>query len=322
MRGATLVDYLLVVAALVLAALGAFALFGDRARAVVGREAECVESLSCTPGSPYAMAGGASGASTPSDPGRFWEGPPHGSAPPGGAPATSAPATEPPPEPGFFESLWAGFTGASTEGSVAATVGDVGGSFIPFYGNGRDAARSWERGEYGWATLYGAGVVGDVFGGSLIKGTAKAGARALSWTGRILGWTKKGKTFYRGAGRAPAEVFEKGFKARGVDGMGRPPPTGSLEDRVRWDQQYPTGEFVNVTADPAIAQHFAKHRSGWIYEIKTSREGIETNKVLGGKSKYPEEQEFKFSEIQPSEIVGAKNLETGEWLANPSYRPD
>ena len=55
-RGASLVEYLLVVGLVALAALGAYSQFGASAQSLSGREAECVRTFSCGPGTDYPSA--------------------------------------------------------------------------------------------------------------------------------------------------------------------------------------------------------------------------------------------------------------------------
>lgn len=86
-RGASLVEYMIILGVVALAALGAFQLFGESAQGLARREGDCVRTFQCGEGSPFPEGGiPASGSNTPGN-----GGPP----PPGGAPADGKVVTGP-----------------------------------------------------------------------------------------------------------------------------------------------------------------------------------------------------------------------------------
>ncbi len=238
----------------------------------------------------------------------------------------------------FWDGVWRGDFSESSSGWT--TAGQIVGGLIPYVGQAADARDSvaairdfWS--EPGLATggnLVMAAVawvpgIGDaakavVKGSRGGDGVVKAVARSprVGWDEALQGVRRapgSGPVLYRGATRGPDEIFAGGFQPKAAPLQGL-----TLEQRVLEDARFPKGEFVNLTEDAAMAERLAKAREGWVYVIDAKKPGISTNEILGAKSPFPAEREHKFSEgIGPHEIVGARNVRTGEWMANPRYRP-
>lgn len=103
--------------------------------------------------------------------------------------------------------------------------------------------------------------------------------------------SKPSQTTFRGDNRPPEEIFEKGFETR-----------GDSDDLLAHahDHLDPPSNFISTSKSPDVASKFGDN----VFVIE-SRNGIDVNKVLGGRSPFRDELEVAIpGGVKPNQIRG------------------
>jgi hypothetical protein len=125
---------------------------------------------------------------------------------------------------------------------------------------------------------------------------------------------------FRGDGRAPAEIFETGFKSKG----------NNMNLFEHADTNPANSGFVSTSTEAKSAIDAAKTNQGYVYKIENNPglNGVDVNKTLGTKSPYPHESEIAIPyKIPNTNIKGAQAVTpsgeyTGSYYPNPNYTPN
>jgi hypothetical protein len=125
-------------------------------------------------------------------------------------------------------------------------------------------------------------------------------------------WRESSEPLYRGDGRSPDEIFQKGFEPKDV----------SHTDLRNFVETNRPSAFVSTSRDPEVYQNFP---SQFRYTVEAPG-GIDVNATLG-KHVFSHEQEIAFpGGVDPRFIRGAHPVidgkgTLGEWIPNPGFNP-
>lgn len=121
---------------------------------------------------------------------------------------------------------------------------------------------------------------------------------------------------YRGDGRPPEELFNKGFDARGTD-----------RDLARYQLENNDSIYISTSKSMGVAEDFAKMQGpgGYVYEINPrGLQGVDVNATLGRESILAHEVEIAIlGRIPPENVISARKImpngSLGDIILNPRY---
>lgn len=123
-------------------------------------------------------------------------------------------------------------------------------------------------------------------------------------------FSNNSKLLFRGDSRSPSNIFNEGFYSKGFDGGLHEHAAGLL------DESY----YIGTSKSFSEASKFAG-KDGYVYYIDKPAGGLDVNSILGAKSPFPYEFEIAYpGNISSQHIIGASNMNTGIFTANPFFR--
>ena len=120
---------------------------------------------------------------------------------------------------------------------------------------------------------------------------------------------------FRGDTRAPAQIFESGFR-----------PRGTSIDLLDYTAHNTPSNFVGTSMSPRIASGFAGE-GGYVYTLRPGSGAINVNSALGKASLFPFQAEVVVPggvntiDIMGGRAVGPNGLFTGPFIRNPYFNP-
>jgi hypothetical protein len=139
-------------------------------------------------------------------------------------------------------------------------------------------------------------------GGLAFRTAARATGAAVRGVTRGRGFT------FRGDSRAPSQIFNEGFAARGSS-------TDLFAHAL--DNTRPPSAFVSTSRSSGVAANFADN----VFVVRP-RGGIDVNRALGRRSPFPDELEVAVPfRIAPKDVRAVTIRDKGLSILNPNYRP-